>query len=78
VNQAYISPERPIAGIQFHPEYPLALVKYFAQEWGDEWQKGPYVAGKEKVIAQTDQIPETYELMATLLDNMDRQFKLKN
>ena len=78
VNQAYISPERPIAGIQFHPEYPLALVKYFAQEWGDEWQKGPYSAGKEKVIAQSDQIPETYQLMATLLDNMDRQFKIKS
>jgi hypothetical protein len=36
------------------------------------------VAGKEKVLAQTERIPETYELMATLLDNMDRQFKMKN
>jgi GMP synthase-like glutamine amidotransferase len=77
-NQAYISQERPVGGIQFHPEYPLELVKYFAQESGHEWQKGPYVAGREKVLAQTDQIPETYGLMATILDNMDRQFKLKN
>jgi hypothetical protein len=30
------------------------------------------------VLAQTERIPETYELMATLLDNMDRQFKMKN
>lgn len=77
-NQAYINEERPIAGIQFHPEYPLSLVNYFVREWGDEWQKGPYVAGKEKVLAQTDRIPETYGLMATLLDNMERQFKLNH
>jgi GMP synthase (glutamine-hydrolysing) len=78
VNQAYIGQEQPIAGIQFHPEYPLELVKYFAQEWGDEWQKGPYVAGKEEVLAQTDQIPETYGLMATILENMDRQLRVRN
>lgn len=77
-NQAYIGLERPIAGIQFHPEYPLESVKYFVQEFGDEMQKGPYVAGKEKILAQTDQIPETYALMAAILDNMDRQFKVKN
>jgi GMP synthase-like glutamine amidotransferase len=77
-NQAYISQKQPVAGIQFHPEYSLALVKHFAQEWGHEWQKAPYVAGKESVLAQTDQIPETYGLMATILDNMERQFKLKN
>jgi GMP synthase (glutamine-hydrolysing) len=77
-NQAYISQERPIAGIQFHPEYPLESVKYFVREFGDEIQKGPYAAGKEKILSQTDQIPETYALMAALLDNMDRQFKVKN
>ncbi len=74
-NQAYICERRPVVGLQFHPEYTLALVKYFARQWGHEWEKGPYVAGKEKVLVQSDQIPKTYELMATLLDNMDRQFK---
>ncbi|MBW2472557.1 MAG: type 1 glutamine amidotransferase [Deltaproteobacteria bacterium] len=77
-NQAYISREQPVAGIQFHPEYPLAMVQHFAREYGDEWQTGPYVAGKEKVLAQTEHIPETYGLMATILDNMDRQFKENN
>jgi len=77
-NQAYICRKRPIAGIQFHPEYHLALVEYLAREWGDEWEKGRFVAGKEKVLSQTDQLPETYGLMATILDNMDRQFKVKN
>jgi GMP synthase (glutamine-hydrolysing) len=77
-NQAYISQERRIAGIQFHPEYPLESVRSFVREFGDQMQKGPYVAGKEKVLSQTDQIPETYALMAAILDNMDRQFKVTN
>jgi GMP synthase (glutamine-hydrolysing) len=77
-NQAYISQKRRVAGIQFHPEYPLESVKYFIRELGDELQKGPYVAGKEKMLSQTDQIPETYALMASILDNMDRQFKVEN
>lgn len=77
-NQAYISQERRIAGIQFHPEYPLESVMYFVREFGDELQKGPYVAGKEKMLAQTDQVPEPYALMAAILDSMDRQFKIKN
>jgi GMP synthase-like glutamine amidotransferase len=77
-NQAYISQKRPIAGIQFHPEYPLETVKYFLREFGDEMLMGPYVAGKQKILSQTDQTPETYALMAAILDNMDRQFKVKN
>ena len=77
-NQAYVSQERPIAGIQFHPEYPLESVKYFIREFGDGLLKGPYVADKEKMLSQTDQIPETYALMAAILDNMDRQFKVMN
>ena len=76
-NQAYICRERRIVGIQFHPEYPLESVKYFVQEFGDMMQNGPYVAGKEKTLSQTDQIPETYGLMAAILDNIDRQFKVK-
>jgi GMP synthase (glutamine-hydrolysing) len=77
-NQAYTSQELPIAGIQFHPEYPLDSVKYFVREFGDELQKGSYVTSKEKMLSQTDQIPETYALMAAILDNMDRQFKIKS
>lgn len=73
-NQAYISRGRSIAGVQFHPEYTLELVKYFAQESGDEWKEAPFVAGQKTVLAQTEHLPETYWLMATLLDNMDRQF----
>jgi GMP synthase-like glutamine amidotransferase len=77
-NQAYICRERRLAGLQFHPEYPLESVKYFVREFGDLMQNGPYVAGKEKILSQTEQIPETYALMAAILDNIDHQFKLKN
>jgi hypothetical protein len=47
------------------------------QKFGDEIQKGPYAAGKKKILSQTDQIPETYALMAAILDNIDHQFKVK-
>lgn len=73
-NQAYICKERPIAAVQFHPEYTRDMVQQFAREWGDEWQKGPFVAGKEAVLAQTEEIPDTYWLMTTLLNNMVREF----
>ena len=76
-NQAYICRERRIVGIQFHPEYPLESVRYFVREFGDMIQNGPYVASEEKILSQTDQIPETYGLMAAILDNIDRQFKVK-
>jgi GMP synthase (glutamine-hydrolysing) len=73
-NQAYISEVRPVVGIQFHPEYTLALVRFFARECSDEWEKDLYVTGPEKVLAQTEKIPDTYWLMAQLLENMDREF----
>jgi len=73
-NQAYISEGHPIAGVQFHPEYTREMVRHFAREEGNEWKKDHFVAGKEAVLAQTEQIPDTYWLMAALLDNMEREF----
>lgn len=73
-NQAYISEGRPVAGIQFHPEYTLALVRFFARESSDEWEKDLHVTEAETVLTQTDKIPDTYWLMAQLLENMDREF----
>lgn len=73
-NQAFISKGRAIVGVQFHPEYTRELVNYFSQEYGHEWVSGLFVSGKESVLSQTQQIPETYWLMEALLDNMDREF----
>jgi len=73
-HQAFVCPGRPVVGLQFHPEYPLDLVRNYVRSHGHEWVIGPYVAGQETVLAQTEQIQETYWLMETILDNMVRQF----
>ena len=68
---------KPIAAVQFHPEYTRDMVSHFAREAGHEWKPGPFVPGKEAVMAQTETMPDTYWLMATLLDNMERKFVRK-
>lgn len=73
-NQAYICEKYPVAGVQFHPEYTREMVNHFAREEGHEWKQDDFVAGKEAVLTHTDKIPDTYWLMAALLDNMDRKF----
>jgi len=73
-NQAYTVKNSRVAGLQFHPEYTIELIQYFATDYGHEWQKDQYVAGREAVLSKSVQIPETYWLMELLLDNMDREF----
>ena len=73
-NQSYTLEGKPVAGVQFHPEYTREMVRYFAKEEGHTWEKGPYVAGKDAVVTQTAKIPDTYWLMEALLDNMEREF----
>ena len=73
-NQAFICDARPVVGLQFHPEYTRKLVTFFAEEYGHDWKQGPFIVGKEAVLAQIEQIPETYWLMEAILDNMDREF----
>ena len=72
--QAYTHKNHRIAGLQFHPEYTLEMVRFFATEYGDDWKKNRYVAGKEAVLSQSEQVPETYWLMELLLDNMERHY----
>lgn len=73
-NQAYIANNRRVAGLQFHPEYTLQMVRNFAIKYGHAWHRDRYVAGKDAVLSQTGQMPETYWLMQRLLDNMEREF----
>jgi len=72
-NQAFIAGSCRAAGLQFHPEYTLQMVRHFAIKYGHEWQKDRYVAGKDAVLLQTGRLPETYWLMEALLDSMERQ-----
>jgi GMP synthase-like glutamine amidotransferase len=73
-NQAFIMPGRPVVGLQFHPEFSREIVTSYALSHGHEWKEGPYVAGKEKTLKQTERIQDTYWLMEALLDRMLRQF----
>ena len=72
--QAFVLEGKPIAGLQFHPEYTREMVNSFARQFGDEWEPGPFVAGAEAVLARTGQIADTYWLAARLLDNLERKF----
>ncbi len=72
--QAFVLEGKPVAGLQFHPEYTREMVSQFARECGHEWIKGPFVAGHEAVLAQTAHIADTYWLASRLLDNMEREF----
>jgi len=76
-NQAFSCHGLPAVGLQFHPEYTLDMIRNSGRTT-DEWHPGPYVAGKEAILAQTAEIPDTYWLMEKLLDNMLREFWKKN
>jgi GMP synthase-like glutamine amidotransferase len=74
-NQAFVCKDRPLVGLQFHPEITPKMADTFAREYGHKWVKGRFVSGKETVLKQTIKIPDTYWLMASILDNMDQEFK---
>jgi len=73
-NQAFVYDGRPAVGLQFHPEYTREMVSYYAREHSDDWVPDLYVGGKDQVLAATRDIPDTYWLMETLLNNMEREF----
>jgi GMP synthase-like glutamine amidotransferase len=74
-NQVFVKPGQPVVGIQFHPEYTRRMVLEFAQIFGrEEWDPDTYVAGADAVIARTPEIPDTYWLMESLLNNIEREF----
>ncbi len=73
-NQAFICNDSPLVGLQFHPECTCDTVKFYSKEFGNEWEPGPFVAGQDAVMAGTELIPDTYWLMDTLLNNMDREW----
>jgi len=74
-NQAFICNSAPLVGLQFHPEYTRDMVKFYSQEFGNDWKPGPFVPGKNVVLARTKLIPDTYWLMEILLNNIDRKWR---
>ena len=73
-NQAFICDGRPLVGLQFHPEYTREMVKYYASNHSQDWISDRYVSSGKDVLARTEEIPDTYWLMKTLLDNMAEEF----
>lgn len=73
-NQAFIMEGKPVVGFQFHPEYSREMVTRFAHDSGHEWYPGPFVPGKDAILEQTRAMPDTYWLMAALLDNLANEF----
>ena len=73
-NQAFVDKERPLVGLQFHPEYTRRMVAYYAREYSQDWTSNDFVSTKDEVLAQTDEIPDTYWLMEILLNNMAQEF----
>ena len=73
-NQAFVCSGRPAVGLQFHPEYTREMVRYYARKHSQEWIPDRYVGSGDEVLARTDEIPDTYWLMETLLNNMEEKF----
>ena len=73
-NQAFVCDGRPVVGLQFHPEYTREMVTYYAREHSQDWVPDNFVSGKDRVLARTEEIPDTYWLMEALLNNMEREF----
>lgn len=73
-NQVFVRDDRPVVGVQFHPEYTLEMVRDFSNEVGNEWTPDLFVEGRDKVLAETETLPDTYWLMELVLDNMEKEF----
>jgi GMP synthase-like glutamine amidotransferase len=73
-NQAFVCSGRPAVGLQFHPEYTRDMVRYYAREHSQDWITDRYVCSGDEVLARTEEIPDTYWLMDTLLNNIEKEF----
>ena len=73
-NQAFVCNDRPLVGLQFHPEYTRNMARYYASEHSQDWLPDTYVSGGDAVLARTEEIPDTYWLMEALLNNIELKF----
>jgi GMP synthase-like glutamine amidotransferase len=73
-NQAFVCKGRPLVGLQFHPEFTREMVTSYARGHGQDWVANTFVDDKDKVLAKTEKLPDTFWLMESLLNNMERGF----
>jgi hypothetical protein len=50
------------------------MVRYYAAKHSQDWVPDNYVGSGDEVLARTEEISDTYWLMETLLNNMEREF----
>ena len=77
-NQAFVCSQQPAVGLQFHPEYTRDMVRNYAREYSRDWEPDRYVGSGDEVLARTEKLPDTYWLMETLLDNMEKKFAVNS
>ena len=73
-NQAFVCKQRPVVGLQFHPEYTLDMVRYYARNYSQDWLTDAYVQDGSTVLAGTDEQPDSYKYMQILLNNIAQEF----
>lgn len=76
-NQAFISNLYPLVGLQFHPEYTREMVLQYTKTHGELFRPGCFADGREFIATQTEKVQDTYWLMETLLNNMEKEFEEK-
>jgi GMP synthase-like glutamine amidotransferase len=77
-NQAFVCRERPAVGLQFHPEYTRDMIRYYAAEHRQDWLPEKYVHSGHEVLTRTEALPDTYWLMESLLNNMEKEFAVSS
>lgn len=78
-NQIFTSDIFPAVGFQFHPEYTKENIKSYLETYEDKyWSGGKYALGKEYLINQMNEIPETYSLFEQLMKNVVEWLLVKN
>jgi hypothetical protein len=53
------------------------MVAYYAAEHSQDWKPDLFVSPGDEVLSRTTEIPDTYWLMETLLNNLAEEFELK-
>lgn len=68
-NQAFISANGRVVGIQFHPDFDCGSIQHMVRTTMDKWPSGPYVTKQNELIQKTGRMREPAWLMNQMLDN---------
>ena len=69
-NQAFVSKNGRMLGIQFHPDFDRRLIMDMVKAEDDPWPRGAFVTPRKELIKQTQRMQEPAWLMDQLMENM--------